>query len=106
MNPRPTEPPRSRHDEHGRTDHRVGVAAAALASRLLQDDPQRDILIIEAGTRVKMQDQALWDDFMVSGNAYAKLPYYKYNDLAYPERDAPAKTAMSGRRWCRWPVPE
>ena len=73
-----------------------GVAAAALASRLLQNDPQRDILIIEAGTRVKMQDQALWDDFMVSGNAYAKLPYYKYNDLDYPERDAPGENRNVG----------
>lgn len=73
-----------------------GVAAAALADRLLQADPNRDILILEAGTQVKMQDPALWDDFMVNGGAYSKLPYYKYNDLNYPERDAPGENLNIG----------
>jgi len=73
-----------------------GVAAAAIASRLLQADPQRSILILEAGTRVKMQDQALWDDFMVSGGLYAKLPYAKYNDLDYPQHDVPGENLNIG----------
>lgn len=73
-----------------------GVAATALANRLLQADPQRDILILEAGRKVKMQDQALWEDFMVSGAAYNKLPYYKYNDLPYPERDTPGENRNIG----------
>jgi choline dehydrogenase-like flavoprotein len=73
-----------------------GVAASALANRLLQANPHRAILILEAGTKVKMQDQALWDDFMVSGGSYSKLPYYKYNDLNYPERDAPGENINVG----------
>ncbi|MBB5020467.1 choline dehydrogenase-like flavoprotein [Chitinivorax tropicus] len=73
-----------------------GVAAAALAHRLLQADPSRDILILEAGTQVKMQDQALWADFMVSGGSYAKLPYAKYNDQPYPERDTPGENLNIG----------
>ncbi|KIH84031.1 GMC oxidoreductase [Pseudomonas batumici] len=73
-----------------------GVAATALANRLLQADPTRAILILEAGAKVKMQDQALWDDFMVSGSSYSKLPYYKYNDLNYPERDAPGENLNIG----------
>ncbi|PPS29085.1 glucose-methanol-choline oxidoreductase [Pseudomonas amygdali pv. morsprunorum] len=73
-----------------------GVAATAVANRLLQSDPNRAILIIEAGTRVKMQDQVLWDDFMVSGSSYSKLPYFKYNDLDYPERDAPGENLNVG----------
>lgn len=74
-----------------------GVAATALANRLLQADPGRDILILEAGTKVKMQDQALWADFMVSGSSYAKLPYYKYNDLPYPDRDTPGENRNIGK---------
>lgn len=74
-----------------------GVAAAAIANRLLEADPHRDILILEAGTRVKMQDQALWADFMVSGSSYAKLPYFKYNDLPYPERDSPGENLSIGK---------
>lgn len=73
-----------------------GVAAAAIANRMLEADPNREILILEAGTRVKMQDQALWDDFMVSGSSYTKLPYYKYNDLDYPQRDAPGENLSVG----------
>lgn len=73
-----------------------GVAAAAIASRLLEADPQRDILILEAGQRVAMQDQALWADFMVSGASYSKLPYFKYNDLPYPERDHPGENLNVG----------
>lgn len=73
-----------------------GVAATALANRLLQADPRREILILEAGTQVKMQDQALWADFMVSGGSYTKLPYAKYNDLPYPERDIPGENLNIG----------
>jgi choline dehydrogenase-like flavoprotein len=73
-----------------------GIAAAAIANRLLEADSKRDILILEAGTKVKMQDQALWADFMVSGASYSKLPYYKYNDLNYPERDQPGENLNIG----------
>ncbi|WP_371763445.1 GMC oxidoreductase [Massilia sp.] len=73
-----------------------GIAATALASRLLEADPRREILILEAGSRVKMQDQALWTDFMVSGATYSNLPYYRYNDLPYPERDFPGENRNVG----------
>jgi len=43
-----------------------GVAAAALTQRLLAQDPSASILILEAGTRVKMQDAAIWQDYIVS----------------------------------------
>lgn len=64
-----------------------GIAATALSSRLLRADPKASILILEAGQKVKMQDPALWTDYLVSGMSYKKLPYYKYNDLPYPTKD-------------------
>lgn len=74
-----------------------GVAAGAIASRLLEANPKRDILILEAGQRVPMQDPALWTDFMVSGSSVSQLPYARFNDLPYPTRDAPGENANVGR---------
>lgn len=73
-----------------------GVAAAAISQQLLNADPNASILILEAGNKVKMQDQSLWQDFVVNGQAYDKLPYYKYNDLPFPERDAPGENLNIG----------
>lgn len=70
-----------------------GVAAAALTQRLLAQDPSASILILEAGTRVKMQDAAIWQDYIVS----KKLPYTKYYDRRFPERDAPGENVNAGK---------
>jgi choline dehydrogenase-like flavoprotein len=59
-----------------------GVAAAALAQRLLTLDPKASILMLEAGGSVKMKDAALWENYVVSG----KLPYDPFQDDDYPER--------------------
>jgi choline dehydrogenase-like flavoprotein len=60
-----------------------GVAAAAIAQRLLSKNPNHAITILEASTSVKLKDYGLWQDFMLSG----VTNYDKYNDLPYPERD-------------------
>lgn len=70
-----------------------GVAAAALAKRLLAIDPNASILMVEAGQRVKMQDAAIWQDYVVSN----KLPYTKYYDRIYPERDVPGENINAGK---------
>ncbi|GAA3533673.1 GMC family oxidoreductase [Zobellella aerophila] len=69
-----------------------GVAAAALSQRLLGANPDAAILILEAGAKVKMQDAALWEDYLITG----KLPYDKYKDLPYPERDEPGQNLSIG----------
>lgn len=73
-----------------------GVAATAISERLLQSDANASILILEAGSEVKMQDQSLWQDFVVNGQQYDKLPYFKYNDLPYPDRDQPGENLSIG----------
>lgn len=70
-----------------------GVAAAALTNRLLSNNPNASILILEAGEKVKMQDAAIWQDYIVSG----KLPYEKYYDLDYPERDRAGENVNAGK---------
>ena len=70
-----------------------GVAATALAHRLLCHNPNASILILEAGQKVKMQDAAIWQDYMVSG----KLPYEKYYDLDYPDRDRAGENVNAGK---------
>ncbi len=70
-----------------------GIAATALSERLLSKDVNASILILEAGQKVKMQDSAIWQDYVVSG----KLPYTKFNDEAYPERDAPGQNMNVGK---------
>ena len=53
-----------------------GVAAAALAQRLLDKNPNANIVLLEAGRKVKRRDAAIWQDYLVSG----KLPYTQYYD--------------------------
>lgn len=69
-----------------------GVAAAAIAQRLLNKDPQASILVLEAGGSVKMQDYSIWANYLVSG----RLPYEKYYDLPYPDRDHPGENLSIG----------
>jgi choline dehydrogenase-like flavoprotein len=69
-----------------------GVAAAAIAQRLLDKDPKASILVLEAGGSVKMQDYSIWANYLVSG----RLPYEKYYDLPYPDRDHPGENLSIG----------
>jgi choline dehydrogenase-like flavoprotein len=70
-----------------------GVAATALANRLLAHDRNADILLLEAGQKVKMKDSVIWHDYVVSG----RLPYTQYYDLPYPDRDRAGENVNAGR---------
>lgn len=70
-----------------------GVAATALTHRLLCKNPNASILILEAGQKVKMQDAAIWQDYIISG----KLPYETYYDLDYPDRDRAGENINAGK---------
>lgn len=70
-----------------------GVAAAAIAKRLLAIDANASILMLEAGQKVKMQDAAIWQDYVVSN----KLPYTKYYDRVFPEKDVPGENVNAGK---------
>lgn len=70
-----------------------GVAASALAQRILTQNPDASILMLEAGERVKMQDAAIWQDYVISG----KLPYTQYYDEDYPDRDKPGENINAGK---------
>jgi choline dehydrogenase-like flavoprotein len=70
-----------------------GVAAAAISTKLLAKNPQSSILMLEAGTKVKMRDAAIWQDYVVSG----KLPYTQYWDDQYPQRDHPGENVDAGK---------
>ncbi|HET9627732.1 MAG TPA: GMC family oxidoreductase [Kofleriaceae bacterium] len=69
-----------------------GVAAAAIAERLLRHDARASILIVEAGGKVKLKDFGLWQNYLVTG----KLPYDPYKDFNYPDRDHPGENASTG----------
>ena len=57
-----------------------GVAAASLSQRLLDKDPKRSILLLEAGTKVPMKDFALYQNYLITG----EYPYAFCEDLPYP----------------------
>ena len=69
-----------------------GVAATAISQRLLEQDPNTSILVLEAGTRVKTMDFGTWENYVVTG----QLPYTSYEDLNYPQRDFPGENASVG----------
>jgi choline dehydrogenase-like flavoprotein len=70
-----------------------GVAASAISQRLLEKDPKASILMLEAGTRVKTRDFALWENYLITG----RLPYEPFRDLEYPQKDARGENANVGR---------
>lgn len=70
-----------------------GIAATALSNRVLSQNPLASVLILEAGQKVKMQDTALWQDYVVS----KKLPYSKFGDEPYPEREQPGQNLNVGK---------
>ena len=63
-----------------------GVAAAALAKRLLDQTPSASILMLEAGERIPARDRSLWWHFVTTG----KLPY----DHTYDDPATSTSTAM------------
>lgn len=69
-----------------------GVAAVALASRLLAHDRTASILVLEAGGKVKMRDFALYQNYVVNGS----LPYQLYYDLPAPTRGHPGENHFTG----------
>jgi len=69
-----------------------GVAAAALSERLLAADPNASIVMLEASGKVIMQDYGIWTNYMVTG----QLPYDKYYDKPYPQRDDPGENLSVG----------
>lgn len=69
-----------------------GVAAAALAWKILRADPSASILVLEAGKRMKMRDFAVFQDYLVTG----KEPYRAYWDLPFQERDQPGENESVG----------
>ncbi|MGD9644714.1 MAG: GMC oxidoreductase [Pirellulales bacterium] len=57
-----------------------GVAAAAVATKLLERDPNHGLLVLEAGPRVPSRDRRLWWDFVLSGRS----AYEHCHDLPLP----------------------
>lgn len=69
-----------------------GVAASAVAHKILQENPGRHITLLEAGTKVKMRDFAMHQHFLVTG----KLPYDFCHDLPYPSKDTSGENENLG----------
>jgi choline dehydrogenase-like flavoprotein len=70
-----------------------GVAAVAIAQRLLEKNANASILILEAGQRVKLKDYALWTDYLL----YKRAPYDSCRDLAFPSKDVPGENLNLGK---------
>lgn len=70
-----------------------GVAAAALAWKLLRANPSASILVLEAGKRMKMRDFSIYQDYLVTG----REPFRDYWDLDYPQRDQPGENENRGK---------
>ena len=70
----------------------AGVAAAALAERILRQRPGTTILILEAGGKVKMRDFAIYQNFVATGG----LPFQEYYDFAGPVRGDDGENRFSG----------
>lgn len=69
-----------------------GVAGAAIASKLLKQDNNASILMLEAGPKVKMKNNPLFQHYVVSG----ELPYEYCEDLPYPTKDKSGENENKG----------
>ena len=69
-----------------------GIAAVAVARRILGRRPATSIVVLEAGRQVKMRDFAVYQDYLVSGN----LPYTGYYDLPAPSGGQPGENQLTG----------
>lgn len=74
-----------------------GVAAAAVARTLLEKNPGRDLLMLEAGPRVPARDRRSWWNFVVSGRA----AYDHGHDLPLPELGSTAgeNESVGAEQW-------
>ena len=57
-----------------------GVAAASIATRLLEKNPGASIRVLEAGQKVPAKDRRLWWDYVVSGALPYDNAYDRYSD--------------------------
>lgn len=69
-----------------------GIAASALARRILKADPKASILVLEAGGKVKMRDFPLFQSYLATGS----LPYNDFYDLPAPTREADGENLFTG----------
>jgi choline dehydrogenase-like flavoprotein len=69
-----------------------GVAAAAVAWKILRADPKASILVLEAGKKMKMRDFATFQEYMATGVE----PYHEYWDRNYQERDQEGENQSTG----------
>jgi choline dehydrogenase-like flavoprotein len=69
-----------------------GVAAAAVTSRVLRENPLASILVLEAGGKVKMRDFALFQNYLATGG----LPYDDYYDLPPATRNTVGENLFTG----------
>ncbi|KMT63853.1 GMC oxidoreductase [Catenovulum maritimum] len=69
-----------------------GVAGAAIASKILGNNPQASVLMLEAGSKVKMRDFALHQEYLTTGN----LPYKFCEDEPYPTKDSRGENQSIG----------
>lgn len=74
-----------------------GVAAASIATRLLEIDPCTSILMLEAGDRIPARDRGLWWDYVTTG----QLPYDYTYDTDNPDGDTsgPGQTSIGNLYW-------
>jgi choline dehydrogenase-like flavoprotein len=70
-----------------------GVAAAALAQRLLHADAGTSILMLETGQRMRMRDFAVYQDYLLT----RREPYAPYWDLPFPSREQLGENVKSGQ---------
>ncbi|MCB0712220.1 MAG: GMC family oxidoreductase [Ignavibacteriae bacterium] len=69
-----------------------GVAAAAVADRILKSKPTTSILVLEAGGKVKMKDFSIYQNYVATGG----LPYNEYYDEAPPTRGCKGENRFTG----------
>jgi len=76
----------------------AGVATTAVITKILSEKPDAAITVLEAGTKVKMRDYALYHNYMITG----KLPfdnqtiYDSTYDLPYGDRDKEGENVSVG----------
>lgn len=70
-----------------------GVAGAAICSKLLKNDPNTKILMLEAGNKVEMRNFAQYQNYVVSGDT----PYAFCQDENYPDRDKSGENKTNDR---------
>jgi choline dehydrogenase-like flavoprotein len=74
------------------------VAAAAIASKILNHQPAASILMLEAGGRVKLRDFALFQNYLLTNKlpADSRSIYDSFADLPYADRDKPGENVSLG----------